>query len=823
MKKIVVLGIIFLVFSSFTVYYNDDFTDLVQIKLKSYSTEKWPEKVYVHTDKPYYALGEDLWFSTYLVNGITHKASSKSNVVYVELINDTDSIVDTKRLFVNQMSTGSQFKIKKEWSPGNYLLRAYTNYMRNEDSEIFFQKEIQVISLNQEKTESAFKNDETKTQNTSLDPKKPDLEFFPEGGYLVNDINSKVAIKIKDSRYHNYKLPIEIIDSKGLVLSSFKSSEFGLGLFYINPKPNEDYYANLKLNDKVYQYRLPRALTNGFGLNVNYRNDALMIGLSSTKEKGLENSYVTVHQRGKLVFDQIITTTERTNTVSLFTGKLKDGVIHITLFNAESQPVCERLVFINNPSNDVSVIIKNNKEKLKSREKATLKLHIQGNDGSNLEGYLSLSVRDANAIPHDKNASTIKTWLLLNSDLRGTIENPSYFFTKGESLKKKYLLDLVMMTNGWRRFTWQNILYDKLNDDEFKVEKGITITGTTKALKPPHKTVSAINTITFLGKQSIETESANSNKYGQFRFGPYVFFDSIQTLLESKLIDPASRTVDSYRNVLISMDEKTHKSPEVKRSQTSYYLPNDVLIKDDFLEAARYQRDLNLEYSGQSELLDEVVLTTTLRTKEQEREKEMENRSYYGAPSRRLDIESDTFLPNTPLRLIFQRFSGVRVGSRFLYYRGEICRLLFNNMEVDLDFITSLNPADISFIDFYAPTNSVYSRAPGGVFTVYGKLGVDANLKKTPRLPGIINFTIKGFDKSKEFYAPDYSKNMHQMTKPDVRTTLHWEPQIKITKENQTAEISFYTCDSKGNYIIEVEGISNSGIPLHQTSTFLVE
>ncbi len=86
-----------------------------------------------------------------------------------------------------------------------------------------------------------------------------------------------------------------------------------------------------------------------------------------------------------------------------------------------------------------------------------------------------------------------------------------------------------------------------------------------------------------------------------------------------------------------------------------------------------------------------------------------------------------------------------------------------------------------------------------------------------------MNFTAEGFYTAKEFYAPEYTKDSENLTKPHVRSTLHWEPQIQITRENQTAEISFYTCDIKGNYIIEVEGISNSGIPLHQTSTFTVE
>jgi hypothetical protein len=210
------------------------------------------------------------------------------------------------------MSTGGHFKIKKEWSPGNYLLRAYTNYMRNEDSKVFFQKEIQVISLDQEKVESSIKS-YIDHQKSGSKQAKPDLEFFPEGGYLVNNINSKVAIKIKDSQYHDYKLPIQIVDSKGNEISRFTSVEFGLGVFYINPKLDEDYYANLNLIGEMYQYLLPKALPEGYALTINSRKDELLIKMSSSKSTGLKNSYLVIHQRGQLLFDKITTTSEKSD------------------------------------------------------------------------------------------------------------------------------------------------------------------------------------------------------------------------------------------------------------------------------------------------------------------------------------------------------------------------------------------------------------------------------------------------------------------------------------------------------------------------------
>ncbi|MEM1001551.1 MAG: hypothetical protein AAGH46_02755 [Bacteroidota bacterium] len=819
MKKIVFYSITLILFSSFVFNSGDSFSELIRNNLSSYAKNNWPEKVYIHTDKPYYTLNENIWFSAYLVNGITHKESSKSKVLYVELINAENEIITSKRLFVADLSTSGHFKIEEDWSPGNFLLRGYTNYMRNEDPGIFFQKELQIFSINTDnsKTKNEVYNDLIDSAENLI---KPDLKFFPEGGDLVENINSKVAIKITDTKYQNNKLPIEIVDSEGIVLSRLNTSEFGMGYFYISPKRGLSYFANLNLNGQIYQYPLPKALTQGFGLNINIKQEELLIGLSTTSESGLKNAYLMVHQRGNILFDQVFKSTRKTDLINIYKGNLKDGVVHITLFNNEGLPVCERLVYVDNPEDKGSIVLVKNKNEFESRERVSINLQLQNKNGNSLSGNLSLSVRDIEAIPWNENDQNIKTWFLLNSDLRGKIDNPGYFFSKGEDIKKKFLLDLVMMTNGWRRFTWQDILREN-HHDIFDIEKGINIKGTTKILEPPHKEVSTINTLTFLGRQSLDIHSVNSKQDGKFIFGPLVFYDSVPTLVQSKIVDAAVKTQDNYRDVLISIDSDSISSPEVYRLDKIRY-DDPTKLNEDFLETSAYMRQVSLQYDEEGQLLEEIVLTAKKKTKAEEREEEMEERSFFGSPTTRLDFEDDDFLSKTRFPMIFLRFTSVTIGARSLYYRGEPSQIYFNDMRVDLDYVKSLNPNDISFIDFYNPNNSIYSRAKGGVFVIYGKIGADMSKTRKNKQPGIINFISRGFDSPMEFFAPDYSRELDQMTVTDVRTTLHWEPQIKLTPNQALREIEFYTCDLKRTYIIEIEGLTDSGIPIYEVDYFNV-
>ena len=200
----------------------------------------------------------------------------------------------------------------------------------------------------------------------------------------------------------------------------------------------------------------------------------------------------------------------------------------------------------------------------------------------------------------------------------------------------------------------------------------------------------------------------------------------------------------------------------------------------------------------------------------------MAKRSFFNTPTRRIDIASDTFLSVTQLPYLFLRFPGVAITGMGPTYRGELSKLILDNILVDYRDIRNIEPSSISFIEFYAGAEAaLYSRSTGGVFVIYTKLGGDTN-DTSERKPGIINFKANGFYTAKEFYAPDYSKSFDEYTGTDIRTTLHWEPEIIISKDEGYEEISFYTCDMKGDYVIEVEGLTKTGIPVHQTSFFTV-
>lgn len=814
MKKVTVLSLALVLLTAFTVYNENYFTDLVKEKLKEYITTDTPDKIYIHTDKPYYSLGEDIWFTAYLLNGVSHTANAKSFVLYVELINEKGSIAANKKLFTSSVTVPGDFKIDENWNEGTYTLRAYTNYMRNGNPNYFFKKTLNVFSIKDKTAQTNLNDIEEKTEPLKLI--KPNLNFYPEGGNLIENIRSEVAIKIKDELYSDLKIKGTIVDNNDVLISQFTTSKFGLSKFSFTPIPNKAYRAKVDINGSEYSYPLPKALPNGHAINLTNKGEYIYIKVKSNLATALKQTYLVGHQRGKIVVEKFETTNTGEYLLKLLTSDLNDGVTHFTLFDSSGNPVCERLVFIENPKNKTSIEIKKDKEYIGPREQLKLNLNIKDSQGNNLNSHLSMSVRDLSAFPHNKNAPNIKTWLLLNSDLRGEIKDPGYFLNEENVNKRRYLIDLVMLTHGWRRFIWKDLLYKEKTPDAYPFEKGISITGKTQKLKPPYPIVPSVSRLTLL-KQPMEQEPQQISEDGKFSFGPYLFFDSIPMLIESRLsYDFISKDIKN-RQLSIILDQNT-RSPEIEKN-------NEIIIdsskNEAFLRITKYMNKIKSDFDKQRQILDEVIITARKKQEESERQKEINSRVEYGEPTHRLDLENG--LPirgvNTAYDLI-SRMPGVAAFGGTITLRGDNPRIIIDNLPVDTEFTKTVNSDDVSFIDLLTgPSASMYSDSGGGIIIIYTKIG---NFSNVINKPGRINFTAKGFYTAREFYAPDHINGFDEQMKADIRTTLHWEPEIKIEK-NGTAEISFFTSDSKGQYLIEVEGVSNSGLPLYQTSKFTVD
>ena len=107
------------------------------------------EKVYIHTDKPYYYPGENIWMKAYMNYSQSDLSDSLSKVLYIELINQSKEIIQSRVAKIEDRGAISDFMLPTNLPAGNYMIRCYTNWMRNFGEQCFSLKTIPVLNLSE--------------------------------------------------------------------------------------------------------------------------------------------------------------------------------------------------------------------------------------------------------------------------------------------------------------------------------------------------------------------------------------------------------------------------------------------------------------------------------------------------------------------------------------------------------------------------------------------------------------------------------------------------------------------------------------------------
>jgi hypothetical protein len=358
---------------------NSNLQEMVS-SLNSYSTYHLKEKVYLHTDRNYYLCGEILWFKAYVENAINNHPLTVSKVVYVELLNKEHDPVLQAKIAINNGNGNGSFSLPLTLETGNYELRAYTNWMKNDSAFHFFKKIITVVNT---------------TQN--LDPNivhnhfRYEAQFFPEGGNLVNGLPSVVAFKINDNYGKGVDANGVIVDQSNDTVLHFQTSHFGMGKFMLTPEPGKNYYAIISFSDKSSLVKdLPKAYSNGMVMQLEDEGSDVKISVASSGQPSSE--IYLIAQNNRIVVASQSARTENGNAVFLIKkNDLKDGLCQITLFNENRQPVCERLYF-KRPTKKLLIEAKADESVYKKRIPVNISLSTSDESSKLLAGNLSVSV-----------------------------------------------------------------------------------------------------------------------------------------------------------------------------------------------------------------------------------------------------------------------------------------------------------------------------------------------------------------------------------------------------------------------------------------------
>jgi len=851
------------------------------------------EKVHLHFDKPYYAVGDTLWFKTYLDHNLPEYQPSK--IVYVEMLTSKDSLIQILRIPLRENAGNGHLVLDPQFiAQDNYRFRAYTRWMSNFDPAYFFNKIVPVGDAINKKlgADIRFEPDGTsKTRavlqfrdregnllgrrkltweaNDGWDPfdkgkaetddmgrvridlkikekaytekgrlvvkiegadkSAPalvgsyalqhalwdaDVQFFPEGGDFLAGVPKKLAFKAVGSTGKGLKISGKIIDGKKKEVAEFADVAFGMGAVTFIPEAGEKYRAAVTFeNGQKRMYDLPEVKEDGLNV-VLVREDgaSLQLGLvcgEAYHQKMANRAFYILGQAGgHLVYAAQASLKNASVLVSIPKDKLPNGIVQLTLMLPDGRPISERLVF-NDAQPLLDIEVKTDRERYARKDSVRLSIHVDPADS--LAANYSVSVTDAAKVPYDDDQDLgILANYLLTSDLKGYVEAPNYYFNPANENRRE-ALDALLMTQGFRRFSYEDLLAERLPQirPELLPEQGITLSGTLR-----------LNT----GRPfpngglllSIPARNIRKDAYtdiqGRFSFENLVFPDSSRVTINA-------RGNDNFRNLVINMDPTYF--PGIDRGNP--YAGNNVQNIDSEMKA--YLANSKNEFRT-SILIDEVVVTGVQR--KQVTSKEFSSLSGLSMPEHR--IEGDRLAGCNVLSMCLTTFlTGITYDSQLMKYyvsrnynQGSRTPVQFflNGMPIDEPSLNSIQTAEIEAIEIFLRDDL------GTVSRMYQNDGVVSIMtkkdeqKKGPRMSlaeieallpktNVVQMQPLGYVKERRFYSPKYATPESRNTN-DYRTTIYWNPDV-VLDASGSAVLDFYNADGNGKYKVVVEGRDAAG------------
>ena len=733
------------------------------------------EKVYVHTDKNFYIAGEILWFKLYDVAAGSLQSPGLSNIAYVEVLNANKKPVLQATVALHNGSGNGSFYLTSSIASGNYIFRAYTNWMKNFGADVFFQKQITVVNTLKPVTKTVYK-----------DSGNYEIGFFPEGGEFVTGIESKVGFKITDQYGNGINCSGNIEDEKNKPVVSFSTLKFGMGSFYFTPLENHVYSAVVNINGKKITQSMPAVQKTGYIMHVSSpAADALNVSVQSINNN-TQTMYIAGYNNRSITKVLQATATNGSAVFNINKTDLPAGISHLVVFNSEQQPVCERMLFVK----PQALQIKLSPDKAVYSTRGEVKLDIAGSDSADLS--MAVYLLDSLQTIDENN---ILNYLWLTSELKGRIESPEYYFNNTGSVVDSALENLLL-TQGWSRFKNEQ----QLNTVFAPEREGHIIEG------------KVIDKTSGLPARDVRVYLSVPGKY--FRFASAVSNDSGKVFFDIK---------DFYGSgELVVQTGKKDSTYRVEIADPFFAQTGNLPVDPFDLSKA------GLPQLSRRNLAMQVQNAYTINRLNKFNSPFIDTNAFYGKPDATYYLDNYVRF-NTMEEVLREYIVGINVrlrqGNYSLVSINPVHHSVFENNPLvlidgvpvfDMNKLIAYNPLKIKRADVLNRTYYINSLVAQGIVSYATSKG---DLDGFQFDAGTIELSYDGLQLQREFYAPRYITDDEKHSRlPDYRNVLYWNPSL-----SEPVPTSFYTSDIKGKYVVVVQGISANGKAGYATTEFEVK
>ncbi len=750
-------------------------------------TYEYPQqKAFLHTDKTSYTGGNTLWFKAYLVNALSHFPDTISTNLYVELISPFQTRVEIKRIQLFHGFGLGDFVLSDTLPEGLYQLRAYTSWMLNFDPVFQFRMNFRLTNPGYSRYISPreAKSNTREVKNMPRLEEDIDLQFMPEGGYLVEGIKSVVAFKAINRLGKGVDIEGIVTDDKGNKITSFTSFYKGIGRFVLKPEKGIRYYAHIQDRDRIHKTALPLPLETGLVMHVESQEQVISVTLASnrpvTADPTAQEIIIVGQVGGKIYYHDIVKLNNNTAQSEISERHFPSGIMQLTAFSGRGVPLAERLVFIG-MRDEMKIRFFASDTFAREGKMILLEISSRNTEGKPLPANFSLSVtREMNSSISSDN---IRSNLFLTSDLKGYVEDPLHYFTEG-SPGALTAIDNLMLTQGWRRFDWNSLLAGDYPKIRYFEEKGLSVYGqiTRDFFGIPFRNCKVQLSVM---DEYNDVFTQQTSKDGVFLFEKMVYYDTVKVKIEAWR--PSGR-----KNLVILVPDES--SNEIVGQQGDYSL---------ITKSERDNRAYRLKRA------DEYEKARDEEEKRLKEERSNEITGIYGDPDCVVRSEELSHNYRDVFEALKGKVPGMQIYGNQVMIRGpktfsgptQPLYLLDGIAVHDAGVIQAIPVEDIDRVEILkGPSTSLYgSRGANGVVAVYTKRG--HYMKR-----GVLEFEMLGYSTPRVFYQPKYTPG----AEPNDNYTVYWNPAVHTNAAGK-ARVLFEKPVIEGNYKFDLQGISYSG------------
>lgn len=668
-----------------------------------------------------------------------------------------------------------------------------------------------------------------------------DLQFLPEGGSFIAGYNQRLGFKALNIFGKGIDVKGVIKNGKGDVVADFAAIHKGMGILSITPKADEVYTAVL---DDGTVFKLPVVQPVGQLFQVDYLNDpdSIVIKIDAGLSTGNTDFFLTGSVRGYHYLKAGLKNKKQYE-VKVLAAAFPGGVARFTLYNEAGVPVSERALFIWH-NDDLKINMTTHKPKYVNKDSVSLSLLVKNEVNEKTRGSFSIAVIDTSQVSVNINADNIVSYMHLSSELEGSVEEPGYYIKNPRS----QATDALMLTQGWVHYDFVDAVR------KYSYEKDFEIKG--KVVNVANKPVAGTK-ITLFGTRTrgkFFYKDTLTGKNGQFLFREFPVFtnDSVSTIIK------AVNKRDKSFGIGIEVFEKEY--PAMPRVAAAYN-PNSIVFDTAAKRSIDRRRDILEQLKRDGQYLEEVVITAKARVPGSKNlnegggaDQKITQTALEQAPKSSLYEVLTNKLPGFVVKYIpktgnkegyyvnanqvifvfdgkpvwggdFPRPQGAGISSNVMS-KEELEEQatdtggdpVFEYAKMLMEYYNAEDVAGIEIMNSPA-YNRVYKLAfldpmlimdPSIDYTfieITTHGGVGEFLKKKPGMylfKPIVPFV------GRKFYSPRYASPTQETVFPDMRQTVYWNSDV-VTNEKGEAHVSFYTSESKGSYLVIIQGTDLKG------------